>query len=73
MNAATEKYIETYSIDESYNICENNIVDEKSHFVVSKEYIKQMQSEALYAKMNNESPEFPECPYYMEAYHACNI
>lgn len=68
MNDTTDKYIENCSIDESYNI-----VDEKSHFVVSKEYIKQMQTEALYTKMNNESPEFPECPYYMEAYHACNI
>jgi hypothetical protein len=35
---------------------------------VSPEYIKQMQTEGMYASMNMEEPEFPHCPYYMQGY-----
>jgi hypothetical protein len=35
---------------------------------VSPEYIKKMQTEGMYAAMNIEDPEFPECVYYMQGY-----
>ena len=37
---------------------------------ISPEYIKNMQTEGMYASMNGESPEFPLCPYYMEGYNS---
>lgn len=42
----------------------------KVEMEVSQEYIKKMQSEGMYAKMYNEKPEFPDCPYYMEGYYS---
>jgi hypothetical protein len=35
---------------------------------VSPEYIKKMQTEGMYAAINLEEPEFPDCIYYMQAY-----
>jgi hypothetical protein len=37
---------------------------------VSPEYIKKMQTEGMYASMNMEKPEFPDCPYYMQGYNS---
>lgn len=37
---------------------------------VSASYIKKMQEEGMWAAMSGDSPEFPECPYYMTGYNS---
>lgn len=37
---------------------------------VTPEYIKKMQSEGMYDRMDGRKPEFPDCPYYMQGYNS---
>ena len=37
---------------------------------VKPEYIKKMQKEGMFDKMDCKKPEFPDCPYYMQGYNS---
>jgi hypothetical protein len=42
--------------------------ENKIEISVSPEYIKNMQTEGMYAKLEGCPAEFPHCPYYMQGY-----
>ena len=37
---------------------------------ISPDYISRMQKEGMWAAMDQEKPEFPDCPYYMMGYNS---
>lgn len=37
---------------------------------LSESYIKKMQTEGMFAAMEGDKPEFPDCPYYMMGYNS---